>query len=246
MLPISDLKEIGFEGYDDDVRDASKFFIVYETGDNTTVAEGEATPLDLFYSRGTNWGDDYDLVEYYNAGTGETTLGFDWLEHDREDLSGEAANTANNSGTFYYAIWNQWQEDEHENVSDSDAIFRRLMYLDDDIQDYMPVASILYVSTAQADYDDPDIVLVGTGRDLDKMGNDNVLGDGIENVRWWSDIEGHECQERRWQFPPTGLTPGWHSFSFGVQDNEGNWSSPQTVQIWIGPRYNIYMPSIFK
>ncbi len=43
----------------DDLRDPSKFFIVYETGDNTTVAEGEAVPLDLFYSRATNWGDDY-------------------------------------------------------------------------------------------------------------------------------------------------------------------------------------------
>jgi hypothetical protein len=126
MLPITDLKGIGFIGYADDVRDPSKFFIVYETGDNTTVAEGEATPLDLFYSRATNWGDDYDLVEYYNASTGETTLGFDWLEHDADDLSGEAANTANNGGTFYYVIWNQWQEDEHENVSESDAIFRRI------------------------------------------------------------------------------------------------------------------------
>ena len=62
MLPITDLKEIGFTGYDDDERDPSKFFIVYETGDNTTVAEGEAVPLDLFYSRATDWGDDYDLV----------------------------------------------------------------------------------------------------------------------------------------------------------------------------------------
>ena len=29
---------------DDAARDQSKFFMVYETGDNTTVAEGEATP----------------------------------------------------------------------------------------------------------------------------------------------------------------------------------------------------------
>ncbi len=44
--------------YDDDlVRDPSKFFMVYETGDNTTVAEGEAIPLDLYYSRATIYGD---------------------------------------------------------------------------------------------------------------------------------------------------------------------------------------------
>ena len=43
--------------YADDVaRDPSKYFLVYETGDNTTVTEGEATPLDLFYSRATGVG----------------------------------------------------------------------------------------------------------------------------------------------------------------------------------------------
>ncbi len=32
-----------------DVRDSSRFFVVYETGDNRTTAYGEAEPLDLFY-----------------------------------------------------------------------------------------------------------------------------------------------------------------------------------------------------
>ncbi len=67
MLPITDKLDVGGGTlpYDDDaVRDPSKFFIVYETGDNTTVDVGEAIPLDLFYSRAFNWGDDYDLVEY--------------------------------------------------------------------------------------------------------------------------------------------------------------------------------------
>ena len=105
--------------------------MVYETGDNTTVAEGEAVPMDLFYSRAIDWGDDYDLVEYTDE-DGGITEGFDWLEHDREDLSGEAANLANPGGNFYYVVWNQWQEDEDENVSNSDTIFRRIMYLDDD------------------------------------------------------------------------------------------------------------------
>ncbi len=42
-----------------DLRNPSRYFMVYETGDNTTVADGEAEPLDLFYSRGENFGDDY-------------------------------------------------------------------------------------------------------------------------------------------------------------------------------------------
>ena len=40
--------------------------MVYETGDNTTVAVGEATPLDLFYSRATVYGDFYETMVYVN------------------------------------------------------------------------------------------------------------------------------------------------------------------------------------
>ena len=110
---------------------------------------GEATPLDLFYSRATNFGDDYDLVDYFNSTTDELVQGFDWLEHDLNMLSGEAANTCNNGGTFYYAIWNQWMEDEEENVSNSDAHFRRLMWLPDETElNYAPVASILSAPNA--------------------------------------------------------------------------------------------------
>ena len=256
MLPVTDLKEIGYTTdengylYPDDERDPSKYFIVYETGDNTTVAEGEAVPMDLFFSRASSFGDDYALVEYANTGTGEITSGFDWLEHDREELSGEAANTANNGGTYYYVIWNQWQEDEHENVSNSDAIFRRLMWLTDEQSlnmDYQPISSILYQSTDRADYDDEDIILVGTGRDLDRMGNEDPSADGIENVRWWSDIQGHICSERTMKAPPNGFIPGKHAFNFQVQDNEENWSRPNTVTIWIAEQfYDNYLPLVTR
>ncbi len=53
--------------YDDDLaRDPSKFFMVYETGDNTTVPIGEATPLDLYYSRATVYGDVWEVMDYDN------------------------------------------------------------------------------------------------------------------------------------------------------------------------------------
>jgi hypothetical protein len=241
MLPITDLKEIGFDGYDDDIRDPSKYFIVYETGDNTTVAEGEATPLDLYYSRATNWGDYYDLAEYYNSGTGEMTLGFPWLENKADDLSGEAANTANNAGTFYYVIWNQWQEDEHENVSNSDAIFRRLMFLPDDSESmgfsYPPFAFIIYASHEK--------VLVGTDEIITLVGSakDNS-GTGIVAYKWRTDAD-VVGTEQIYRVSAKTLPLGKHTYYFSAQDGNGRWSREVSVPVivWDG-NYYLMMPIV--
>jgi hypothetical protein len=228
MLPITDLKGINFTGYDDDMRDPSKYFIVYETGDNTTVAEGEAVPLDLFYSRATNWGDDYDLVEYYNSGTGEISLGFDWLEHDREDLSGEAANTCNNAGTVYYAIWNQWQEDEYENVSDSDAIFRRIWYNPDaedgDPATLSPIVRIIYAST--------DIVELDSAEELLFVGSAvSRSGMGITGYQWRVDESSVVGSSQKFSLPANTLLQGKHTIFFSALDGNGKWSREVTATI---------------
>ena len=247
MLPITDLKGIGFDGYDDDLRDESKFFIVYETGDNTTVAEGEAVPLDLFYSRATNWGDDYDLAEYEKDG--EIELGFDWLEHDREDLSGEAANLANNGGTYYYAIWNQWQEDEFENVSESDAIFRRIMYIDvdDGTNDAAPSTAILYVSSTRPQYGD-ELVLIGSAWDNDHI--DGLPYEDIAEVVWTDTFDGvtnviddGDDDPKRLNYPVRNLQPGWHQMGFKASDKGGRWSPGVTVGIMVYEvRHDIFLP----
>jgi hypothetical protein len=133
-----------------DTRDSSRFFIVYETGDNTTVADGEAEPLDLFYSRGVFYGDHYqvwaeetDLSVCYPSDPHGTTVPtelvgsgfcneFDDLEGRRDTESSEASVTASPYGDFLYAVWAQAQHDATTGeLLESDAMFRRVWYLDD-------------------------------------------------------------------------------------------------------------------
>ena len=176
---------------DDEVRDPSKFFMVYETGDNTTVAEGEAVPLDLYYSRATDYGDTWELdPDWYTVGADEEIVIDDyrwpWLENKADILSGEAGMLANPGGTFMYAVWNQWQEeigdDGHELVFDSDIIFRRLLYLpDDSTVELAPVVSFLYTGDLMYSVADEDtITMVVTAKDMDRLGD----GDEITEYEW--------------------------------------------------------------
>jgi hypothetical protein len=248
MLPITDRLEIGggtLPYADDAERDPSKFFVVYETGDNTTVAEGEAVPMDLFYSRAYDHGDDYDLIEY-ETGEGEVIEAFDWLEHDHDDLSGEAANTCNPGGNFYYVVWNQWQEDEHENVSESDAMFRRIMYLDDAEAD--PTAQILYVSATEVTYEEGgEIEFIGTGKDNDHIGDNRVVG-----FEWLSDIDGILSKDKSFKVDVYHLSIGTHTITLVVKDGEGNWSGPASVTIKVAEtladleQKNIYLPLVLR
>jgi len=141
-------------GEEEDIRDPSRYFIVYETGDNSTVADGEAEPLDLFYSRAINYGDDYvvwaeedDLSICYpnddhDEDVPEELIGsgfcneFDQMEQGIRGLeASEASLTANPGGQFLYGAWSQLQidQDTHEPVS-SAAMVRRIWW----IYDYIP------------------------------------------------------------------------------------------------------------
>jgi hypothetical protein len=125
----------------DDTRDPSRFAIIYETGDNAAVAlGGEADPLDLFYSQAVNWGDNYTGFPHALNGTVEGTIGatplyvmpqFDALESNSLLLSGEAGLEMTPSGRFLHAVWNQWEETLDGLMYNSDAWFRRVMFLDD-------------------------------------------------------------------------------------------------------------------
>ena len=225
--------------------------MIYETGDNTTVAEGEATPLDLYYSRATVYGDVWEVMDY----TTETmtccsTAGRGWRTR-LTILSGEAGMLANPGGTFMYTVWNQWQEeitvdeygDEHELVFNFDILFRRLLYLpDDDESDYMPMGGILYVSDSVVAHNKGgELLLMGTGWDIDHTGA------GIVDIQWISDLQGALGNEKVIKIPVTSLSLGTHTIVFKVKDDEGNWSTDQIVKVVVLENlYQIHLPTIVR
>jgi hypothetical protein len=261
--------------YDDDsLRDSSKYMMIYETGDNTTVDVGEAIPLDLYYSRATVFGDFYEWFDYVNDETdgtfdenGDLVISVDifprwpWLENAEEDLSGEASVVLNPGGTFSYQVWNQWREeitdDGEELIFDSDIWFRRLLWLPDDSTiELAPTAEILYVSANAVDISaDDTLTLIGTGRDLDRMN-----GDPAEVNPMWTDDRGtiyctitgyddlgspiYAC-EKQIVLKAAEMTPGVYKFHFKVQDGEGKWSEEATVDILVAQvLHRVHLPSV--
>ncbi len=144
--------------HDSDLRDPSRYFMVFETGDNTTVAVGEAEPLDLFYGRAESFGDDYLVWTETDSGTpnpedcyptvdyGVLDLGvvvgsgfcneFDNMNTGGDTHSSEANMEANPDGSKLYAVWAQWVFDAlGEEVVESDAMARRIWWIDDYVSD---------------------------------------------------------------------------------------------------------------
>jgi hypothetical protein len=143
--------------HDSDLRDPSRYFMVFETGDNTTTEVGEAEPLDLFYGRAERFGDDYVVwtetdtgfdgdpttvcypsVAYGVEGVVGTVLEgsgfcneFDNMNTGGDTHSSEANLEANPDGSKMYGVWAQWVFDAlGEEVVESDAQARRAWWID--------------------------------------------------------------------------------------------------------------------
>lgn len=161
----SNLFGFGVNPYGEDVRNPSRYFVVYETGDNTTTAEGEPESDDLFYSRAVAFGDRYQvwaedsaLADCYPsnphgdlqvspvvAGSGFCNE-FDQLDQGTKGLqSSEASLTANPGGQFMYGVWAQWDESTGV-LTESDAMARRTWWIDQ----YIPLNAWLQGSGGNA------------------------------------------------------------------------------------------------
>jgi hypothetical protein len=131
--------------------------MVYEVGDNTTVEVGEAEPMDLFYGRAENFGDDYAVWTETDTGfdadatsvcyptvpyddtkvVGTVVEGsgfcneFDRMNAGGDTQSSEANLEANPDGSKLYGVWAQWvMDDLGEEVIDSEANARRIWWID--------------------------------------------------------------------------------------------------------------------
>jgi hypothetical protein len=142
--------------YDSDLRDPSRYFMVFETGDNSTVDVGEAEPLDLLYGRAESFGDDYVVWAETDSDTADAALcypsdphgvevnpvlvgsgfcnEFDRMNTRGDTHSSEANLEANPDGSKLYGVWGQWvfgyDMYGNETIIESDGMARRLWWID--------------------------------------------------------------------------------------------------------------------
>jgi len=221
--------------YEDDERNHSRFYVVYETGDNTTVDVGEATPMDLYYSRGNQWGDSYEIEEF-TTNSGQLVERWDWLENQLDDLSGEASVTTNPGGNLFYSVWNQWQELEEDVITNSDAWYRRVIYIDD--MDVLPSVVGFWYAPHAVDLDSGgEVSFAGVAKDNDR------LGEGIVAHRWRSSIDGLLSDQKAFSLPADSLSPGLHKITFTAKDNEGNWAQEVEFYLLVAEELQqVYLP----
>jgi hypothetical protein len=242
-----------------ETRDPSVYFITYETGDNTVVDEfSAAIPLDMYYSRATNFGEYYDEINicddpdsYPNASEAEKCsetnpeiYRWDWLENG-DELATEASLTSSPAGDRFYAVWNSELEIAYEVYTDMDQLFRRIFY--NVIEEEVATAAIVLVSNTKP-FVDEDLMLVGDAWDNDPYGS---LPSIVEHE--WSHtfagvttvVDDGDGDPLTLQMAAGSLDPGNHTFSFRAKDNEGNWSATVSVDIQVRPRFHIFFPIWF-
>ena len=168
---------------DSDARDPSRYFMVFEVGDSSTVEIGEAEPLDLFYARAESFGDDYVVWTETDSETADPTLCYPNDPHGDEFVidtvvdgsgfcnefnnmntggdshSSEANLVSNPGGTKLYGVWTQWvfaYDDDYESeIVESEAMARRIWWIDDYVSDN-PELIYTLPGTQQPDTASPD------------------------------------------------------------------------------------------
>jgi hypothetical protein len=151
--PINLTNPLG--GAPTDVFNPSRYFIVFETADNTTTASGESEPMNQYYGRAELFGDHYtvwaevDTISncYPNDPHGDPISiswglpntgfcnEFDTLEGVADPSKG-ASITASAYGDFLYGVWSPY----NPSISGGEGMFRRVWYQDN----YIPSSAWIW------------------------------------------------------------------------------------------------------
>ena len=96
------------------------------------------------------------------------------------------------------------------------------LYYEQLLDNQAPIASIDIINPSIA-LPGEEISFTGSGMDIDGF---------VSNYHWSSSIDGNLSLADN--FTISNLTMGLHTISFLVQDNEGRWSHPVTMEIGVG------------
>ena len=138
MPSIEDADGESYTDPDSDVFNPSRFFVVFEMGDNTTTAFGEPEPLDLHYGRAVNFGDYYQVAsaeaDMVGLCSGAFCNEFERLNVGGDTTASEASLAMSPAGDTLYSVWAQ----EDGLTETSDAQYARVWYTDANVVPTVP------------------------------------------------------------------------------------------------------------
>ena len=142
--------------YTEDTYVNNMFFVAWGTVDNekstgSSGVKAESGPLDIYYTRTEDYGDNYVKIpwvvggENSNAGFGETVWRYDYVAKGEPEEQGECQLRATSDGSKAYVIWHSTISDEEDPAveytryypwkpsgsSENDIWFRRLIFWPD-------------------------------------------------------------------------------------------------------------------
>ena len=101
--------------------------------------------------------------------------------------------------------------------------------------------------TAQIDAAAPSTLTLGATLDLSGSGVDSDEGGGqIVAWAWTSSLDGPLCTTASCELPHSLLTPGAHSITLQVQDDEGLWSESVAAMVTVEKAWLVYLPLVLK
>ncbi|MGQ9874287.1 MAG: clostripain-related cysteine peptidase [Chloroflexus sp.] len=120
-----------------------------------------------------------------------------------------------------------WDIDQHGNIYAFNPDMRQIEIYRP-MRFTQPIATISYLNLSSLSSDDT-LMVQGIGQDSDETNT-------IQAWRWQSSQDGRIGTSRTLAIPAASLSSGTHTITLEVQDNEGEWSQPTSLSVYVSPR----------